>query len=459
MTRPLFLALLAAAVLSPLNSTMIAVVMPSICHDFAIDAGSATVWLVTSYLLVSIVCLAPAGWLGDLIGHGRVLAAGQLVLALGTTLALFSPNIASLGLARVLMAAGGALVIPTSMALMRLLIAPDRLIRAFSVFGACMAGAAAAGPLFGGLIGAHLGWHAVFAMNAPLLLTSFLLGQRAFRVHRSAASGPRRSFDVIGCAMLAGALSLVVIGVKGADDLRVTTLGAALITAIAFVVREHRAADPILHPGLFRIRTFSVGSLIVALQNFSMYTILFELPQIFPGDSGSHAAGDRATGVSPHVGLALAALTGAMMACAPLGSRLAERVGARGAVVLGALLATVGTMPLLDAAAVSPIAAIPWLLVIGGGLGLSVGPSQASALAAVDRSRSGMASGAMNIARYLGALCGTALLGVLLRAAPAGGEHANERIGFICFAAAFAMSLLMGLALPGRKPASFVQNA
>lgn len=137
------------------------------------------------------------------------------------------------------------------------------------------------------------------------------------------------------------------------------------------------------------------------------------------------------------------------MACAPLGGRLAQRVGARGAVVCGSLLATISTIPLLDAASASPIAAIPYLAVIGAGLGLSVGPSQASALAAVERSRSGMASGAMNISRYLGALCGTALLGVLFRDVPPDGEYARYHIGFLCFAAAFGASLLIGLALPG----------
>lgn len=117
--RRLLGALALATTLAPLGSTSLAVALHAMSEDLGVSLASTTQWLVTSYLLVNIVCQSPGGKLGDLIGYRRALALGQALVAVGTLCALFAPHLAVLVIARVFVAAGGAAVGPSAMALAR----------------------------------------------------------------------------------------------------------------------------------------------------------------------------------------------------------------------------------------------------------------------------------------------------------------------------------------------------
>ena len=95
-----------AATLMPLNSTMVAVALPDISSEFDTDPTVATQALVTSYLVAAIVLQSPAGKIGDRVGHGRMVATGQLLVSAGALLGYLAPTLAVLTAARVLMAAG-----------------------------------------------------------------------------------------------------------------------------------------------------------------------------------------------------------------------------------------------------------------------------------------------------------------------------------------------------------------
>src|SRR5690348_9308265 len=98
--------------LVPLNSTMIAVALPTIGRDLGAGPDTLSQWLVTSYLLVGIVLQSPGGKLGDLWGHHRVLRVGQALFALGAVTGFLARHVALLALARVLMATAGAVIGP-----------------------------------------------------------------------------------------------------------------------------------------------------------------------------------------------------------------------------------------------------------------------------------------------------------------------------------------------------------
>src|SRR5688572_20836924 len=127
-----------SAALAPLNSTMIAVALPEMGHDLGIASATLRHGLVTSYLLTGIVLQSLGGKLADRIGYGRALRLGQFVFALAGLLGFLWPSALPLVLARVAMAAAGAIIVPSAVALLRNQLPPERRGRAFGVFGAVM---------------------------------------------------------------------------------------------------------------------------------------------------------------------------------------------------------------------------------------------------------------------------------------------------------------------------------
>ena len=117
--RGLFAARLTAS-LMPLNSTMVAVAVPDIAEEFRHSVTTVTQALVATYLIAAIALQSPGGKLGDRLGHWRIIVFGQTTIAAGALLGMVAPNLATLTVARVLMAGGGALVVPATIALMRL---------------------------------------------------------------------------------------------------------------------------------------------------------------------------------------------------------------------------------------------------------------------------------------------------------------------------------------------------
>ena len=134
----------------PLNSTMIAVAVPSIARTVDHDPADVTQALVATYLIAAIALQGPGGKLGDRLGHWRVCAFGQAVIGVGAVVGFLAPNLPVLAGSRILMATGGALAVPATVALLRIELPPERRGRAFGMFGAIMASAAALGPIIGG---------------------------------------------------------------------------------------------------------------------------------------------------------------------------------------------------------------------------------------------------------------------------------------------------------------------
>lgn len=287
-----FAGLALAAVLAPLNSTIVAVALPSIATAFGASESLVTRWLVTAYLVVAIVAQSPAGRAADTWGYSRVLTLGRALFGLGAILAALSPQLAVLGAGRVLMALGGALAIPTVFALIRNSVPESSRGRMFGIFGAIMGTAAAIGPLIGGSLTSRFGWHSIFIVNLPVVALSLLL------------EPPRREPK-----------------------------------------REARA--PLGVMGFFRLfarPSFAAGSAIVALQNLAMYAMLFLLPFFL-----------ARTGFDPSAtGRMLLFFTVAMVLASPVGGRLSDALGSRAVAMSGATIGTVGASLFVAGGALAP---------------------------------------------------------------------------------------------------------
>ncbi|MDC3986391.1 MFS transporter [Polyangium jinanense] len=441
----LLVAIALSAALAPLNSTMVAVALPEMSRTLPADSGALRQALVTSYLLTNIVLQSPGGKLGDRLGHRRALGLGQLLLAVGAALAYVWPVLPVLAVSRVVMAAGGAIVVPSATALLRTELPPEVRGRAFGAFGAVMGIAAGTGPMVGALLVGRFGWTSIFLANVPVLLLSAALAHLGVPARPAALTpaGPRARFDLLGSVLLGASLVGLVLGLESAQLRWAAVLGA--LGLVPFVLWERRAVDPIIDFSLFKRRAFVGGSLIIAVQNFAMYATIFELPQV---------AG-RLFGVAPRdVGPTLLSMMGTMVIVAPFAGRSSDRFGARVVSLFGCSLAIAG-MFLLAARPLGAITdAVPALVILGAGLGLSSAPSQSAAMSDVPREKSGMAAGLTSTMRYIGGIVGLTVLGLVLTDRPAGDVVRHEHTtAMTIFCASLLLTIGCAFLLPGRAAA------
>lgn len=390
---------LMTASLMPLNSTMIAVAVPSVARTVDHGPAAVTQALVATYLIAAIALQSPGGKLGDRLGHWRVLALGQAAVGTGAILGFFATDLATLAGARVLMATGGALAVPATLALLRISLPLERRGPAFGTFGAVMALAAALGPIVGGILVDAFGWEAVFVANVPVLALAAILVASVRRVPDARAAG---RFDTLGSVLLTAALVLLVLAAQQPGAASVAPLLAGLGALAAFVAHERRVEDPVVAFDLFAASAFTAGTLLICLQNLVMYALLFEVPLVLEErfDLGARQTGQL-----------LIWLMVAMVVTSLGAGRLTERVGPRALAVTGSLICVAGLVVLrVVALSAAGQVRLP-LALLGVGLGLCGPAAQTASLSAVASARSGMAAGVGSTMRYLGGVAGIAFLG------------------------------------------------
>lgn len=430
-----------SAALMPLNSTMIAVALPSIAQDVGATTGTVTQALVGAYLVTAIVLQSPGGKLGDRIGYGRLLYAGQACVFAGAAVGFVASDLWLLALARVLMAIGGAALVPSAVASLRNELPEERRGRAFGMFGALMTLAAAFGPLIGGELVRLFDWPSLFIVNVPVLLVCALLAVLSGLGRDGAGASAAARFDWLGSVLLGVALTAIIVGLRVPGALAWVLVAGGLGLLVPFWLWERRAPDPVVEFDLFRSTAFTAGTMLIALQNFAMYAMLFEVPIVLHGLLGLDSA---------DAGRILVAMMAAVVVAALVAGRLTDLIGARVVGITGSLLAVAGMAVLyaqdLDRAADLTVP----LVILGLGLGASTPAAQAAAQSAAPKAQSGMAAGVMSTMRYLGGLAGVAVLGAMLGEGDGAAIMAEHRAVLLIFGAALVASAVCATALPGR---------
>ena len=427
-----------AALLAPLNSTMIAVALPDIVDSFDTSIGTAS-WLVTSYLLALAVIQPVAGKLGDRHGRRGFVLGGVAVFGLASLGGALAPSLSFLIAFRVLQAVSGAVVFPNGAGLIRDLVPADRRGRAFGIVAGLTALAAGLGPLLGGVLLLAGGWRAIFLVNLPVVGVALAIGWRA--VPRRPGVVPETAFDWLGAALLAAVLggsALVVIEGRHAPAALAPGILVLVVLAVVLIAWELRHPDPVFQPRFFAIRPFAAANAGISSSNLAFYMLLIATPILLTRHLGWS---------SLQVGLALALLSAPMAVFSPVGGRLADRYGRRLPSVAGCVLLTVGLLPFALTAGLSPHALLPCLALMGAGVGLSTAGLQASAVEAVGPAEAGVAAGLFSTSRYIGSFAGSIALARLLdKGHGLAGFHA---VFLIAFAAA-VVSVLVTMALPAR---------
>ena len=441
------LGLASGAILVPLNSTMLAVALPSIMTEFGVGAATAAS-LVTLYLGAVAVALPASGTLGDRFGHRSVFLVGVVAFAIASTIAAIAPSFGILALSRVLQAVSGALVSTSSVALLRAMAAADRRGATFGAFDMLVSTSAAIGPLLGGLLVAGFGWRSLFVVAVPVAILAAVAVGRASQpagevAGRARPGGARvRSIDVPGLILLGLFLAALLAGLRGLEDggPSATGLMAAPFVLGAFVLFELRTPDPAVDPRLFARRTYAGAVLGVLGATVILHATLVLVPLLVQEVQGGGAQ------VSGLVLLGISAL-GAI--AAPFGGRMSDVAGRRRPAVIGALLSAFGLLLLWWlASAAGPIVLGGLLGLVGFGMGMSGSPRTTAALESVEPERVGMAAGTYLTGRYIGGALGATLAGAVL-----GGTvtAAGVTLGFGILTVVALGVAGMALLLPGRR--------
>jgi EmrB/QacA subfamily drug resistance transporter len=362
-------------------------------------------WMLDAYNLVYAVLLLSGGLVADLYGRRRAFAVGAAILVIGSLVCAFAPGIGVLIAARAVTGIGAALLLPSSLAILRM-VWPEPVARgrALGIWASCNGLAFAVGPTIGGLLIEGFGWRSVFVLVVPLASAAFVL---AWLVVPESADPKGRHFDlpgqVLGALTLSGLALAAIVGHDGGWQWIAALLFAAL-TLPLFLRAEHRRGAAALVPlDLFRIRAFSAAMAATASMTFGMYGVTFLLPLVWQADGH----------LSPReAGLSLMPTALIFFAVSTQSGRLAQHFGARAMIGGGTALIGCGLLVFATTQAGSPIWLAQFgLLLTGIGMGLNTGPLHGIAVGSVAPERSGTASALINVARMTGATLGVALLG------------------------------------------------
>lgn len=362
-------------------------------------------WITNSYILGFAGLLLVAAGLGDRFGRRKVFVSGLSLFVLFSVGCALSTSTAALVTLRALQGMSAAAVLPLSLTMLTVAVAPEKRGVAIGVWSSISSLAVGIAPLLGGAITTGIGWHWLFWLNVPIGLFAVPLVLRVHAESRGAAA----KLDLLGVLLgAAGVLALVWAivdsGSYGWTAGRVLGLyGAAVVLLVLFVLWERRSAQPLLPLRIYRNRAFTLANLASLAVYFGLFGSIFFLAQYL----------QVARLHSPFVA-GLWTLPWAVMPtiCAPYAGKLIPKVGAGRLIAAGLGLAAVG---LAWCALISDPGTADWQMVApymlcGIGTGLIFAPSATVVVTSVQPQDIGKASGTNATVREIGSALGIAVL-------------------------------------------------
>ncbi len=404
----IFAGLMLVMLLAALDSTIVATALPTIVGD--LGGLERLSWVTSAYLLAQTAVTPLYGKLGDQLGRKRVLQSAIVLFLVGSGLCGIAGTMTELIAFRAVqgLGAGGLIVLVQST--VGDIVSPRERGRYQGLFGAVFGFASVAGPLLGGVIVEHLSWRWIFYVNLPIGVIALAVISATLPVVKAQT---RPVIDYLGAALLAGALSAIVLVASlggttwawgSTQTVLVAVLGAALI--VIFLVVERKAAEPVLPIAVLRDKVFRVAGPLSLIVGFALFGSVTFLPLFFQTVFHSSPTG---------AGLRLIPLMGGLVITSVGSGRLISRTGRyRLFPIFGTAVMTAGLFLLSHLkVGTSAVSADLYLLVLGLGLGSVMQVLVLAVQNAVDYSVLGAATSGVTLARGIGGSLGAAVFGTI----------------------------------------------
>jgi EmrB/QacA subfamily drug resistance transporter len=408
-------------------------------------------WTLSAYTIALAAALVPAGRLADRFGRRRTFLVGVVVFTLASALCAVAPTPTLLVAFRVVQALGAAALVPASLAIVLSVFPREKVPAAVAIWGAIAALAAAVGPTAGALLVDAWGWPSVFLINLPIGVAAFLLARRTMPESREAHA--TRFPDPVGIVLLAGALSLLALGIVQGNQWQwaslrtVGVLVAGLVVLAAFVVRTLGHPHPALDLTLFGDQSFRWANIATAAFTVG-FTAMFFAQVLFLTNVWGYSI--------VKTGLVMMPGPIVVIVLAPLLGRLAGRIGQRAILVPGGLVYAASGLWMLTVMTTEPHWAthlLPGALLGGLGVAMVIPHLTSAAVQGLPADQFGAGSAVNQAIRQLGATFGVALTVALLGTiTPLNALDHFQRVWWM-LALCGVLTSLAALALPRRERA------
>ncbi|MCU1487694.1 MAG: drug resistance transporter [Actinomycetia bacterium] len=393
------------------DNTILNVALPSIVRS--LDAsGSQLQWMVAAYTIVFACLLLTAGALGDRYGRRRALLIGVGWFGVFSGLASLAQSPGQLIAARACMGVGGAFIFPTTLSVLsNVFTDPRERSRAIGIWAGVSGIGIAAGPLLGGILVEHLGWHSVFWINVPICAGAFLLCRAVVPESGSRDASP---LDPFGAVLSITGLVSLLYGIieapnHGWSDLGVAgpfLAGIALLAAFGWWETANPA--PMLDVRLFRNPRFTAASATITLVTFVLFASTFLLTEYF----------QFILGYSPlKAGAMITPIALGLMVGSPQAPRFVARYGTKRVVVGGLAIICAGMVCYTSDTIMSSFG-LGFLvrMIFGFGVGTTSAPVTESIMGSLPPERAGVGSAVNDTTRQMGGALGVAVLGSVFAA-------------------------------------------
>ncbi|MET3720016.1 MULTISPECIES: MDR family MFS transporter [unclassified Arthrobacter] len=439
---PILIALMLATGLVAIDATIVATAVPSIVAD--VGGFSSFPWLFSAYLLAQAVSVPIYGKLSDMVGRKPIILAGISLFLLGSVLCGIAWSMPALIAFRALQGLGAGAVLPVSITIAGDIYSLEERAKVQGYLASVWAVSSVVGPTLGGMFSSLGLWRGIFLVNVPLCV---LAGWMLLRTLHENVERARHRVDYPGAALLAGSLSLLILGALEGGQAwawnsppSIGAFGVGGMLLVVFLLVERRAAEPVLPPWVVSRRLLAT----TALVSFGVGTIMIGLTSYVPTYL------DGALSTSPMVaGLALAALTVGWPISASQAGRFYLRIGFKATALIGIAVTVVGLAVLTFTSATPNVALIAVsCFMVGLGLGLVATPTLIAAQSSVLWNERGVVTSTNLFARSIGSALGVALFGAVANAIYAGSADGpgNEHTVVVASGAVF-LTVLAGAVL------------
>jgi EmrB/QacA subfamily drug resistance transporter len=448
-----FALLALAAVSYALLQSLVAPALPDLARALHTSFDSVS-WVLTAYLLSASIATPVIGRLGDMYGKQRLLVVVLVLLCVATTVSALATSLTVMLIGRVAQGTAAG-IFPLAFGIIRDEFPRERVAGAVGVMSALLGVGAGAGLVLAGPIVQNLSYHYLFWLPLVVLLPATVA------IHLFVPESPVRVPDRInwaGAMLMSGGLAGVLVTVSetpvwgwlSAKTVVVGTLGFALLAA--WVRSESRSDHPLVDMRMMRIRGVWTTNAVAALLGFGMYASFILLPEFVetPTRAG-HGFGSSVTGA----GLFLLPSTFAMLLAGTQTGRLEKRFGSKPPLLAGAAVCGASYL-LLAVARTEPWEIYVAALLLGTGIGLAFAAMVNLIIENVGPAETGVATGMNTVTRTVGGAFGGAAVASILASTvgPLGypSEH-GFTTAFAACALALGLGVIVGLAIPQRRPA------